>query len=252
MRSSIIIFLTLILFRQPCYCQTKARITDVDFHLEDRYIVVNYNIAGSLPKEQMTIELKFITENNESIIPKTITGDVGTKVFADGMKAILWNIVADQVLLAGNLKASVAITSSKILYAGPSNAFLSILIPGLGGYFADEKKGRAVLTTISTLGFMGYGLIQRNQSDDYYREYNVSTDPSDIQDYYDKANDAHHKYLTSVRIGAGIWVFDVVWVFFKGIHNRNKAKSAYSVFSDDGFNLYYVNNELHVGYKVTF
>jgi hypothetical protein len=94
MRSSIIFFLTIILFCQPCICQTKAKITDVDLNLEDRYIVVNYSIVGSLPKEQMTIELRFITENNESIIPKTVNGDVGTKLFGDGTKSIQWDIGA--------------------------------------------------------------------------------------------------------------------------------------------------------------
>jgi len=252
MRSSIILFLTIILFRQPCICQTKAKITDVDFHLEDRYIVVNYNIVGSLPKEQMTIELRYITENNESIIPKTVTGDVGTKFFGDGMKAIIWDIVADQLLLSGNLKASVTITSSKILYSGPSNALLSVLIPGLGGYYVDKKKGRAVLTTISTVGLLAYGITQKLQADKYYKEYNASNVPSEIQSLYTKANDAQNMYFKTTRVAAGIWALDIIWVTFKGLHNRKVAKSAYSAFTGDGLRLNYVNNGFQLGYSLSF
>jgi hypothetical protein len=252
MRSSIIILLTLFFINQPCICQTKAKITDVDFRLEDRFIVVNYSIVGSLHKEQMTIELKFITENNESIIPKTVTGDVGTNFFGDGIKVIRWDIVADKVTLSGNLKASVAITSSKIILGGPSNALLSVIVPGLGGYFVDKNKIRSVLTTISTVGLIAYGITQKLQADKYYSDYKASTVTSEIQSLYTKANGAQNKYYITTRAGAGIWALDIIWVTLKGIHNRKESKSAYSASSNDGFRLNYVNNGLQLGYSVSF
>ncbi len=252
MRSSIVVFLMIILFYQSSVCQTKAKITDVDFHLEDRYIVINYNLAGTLPKEQMTIELKFLTENNETLIPKSVTGDIGTNLFGDGSKAILWDIVADQVSLSGNLKALITISSSKILFSGPSNAFLSILIPGLGGYKVDKNKGRSVLTTLSTVGLMGYGIFQKIEADKYYKDYNASIKPSEIEELYTKANDFQNKYFIATRVAAGIWALDIIYVTFKGFHNRKVARSAYSAFNEDGLRLNYVNNGLQLGYSVTF
>ena len=252
MRSSIILFLTIILFHHQCYCQSKAKITDVDFHLEDRYLIVNYTIVGSLPKEHMKIELRFITENNELIIPGTVTGDTGIKLFGDGIKTIQWDIVADQVLLSGNLKASVTITSSKILYGGPSNALLSVVIPGLGGYFVEKNKTRSIVTTISTLGLLGYGISQKHLADKYYAEYNASIIPSEIESLYTKANNAHHKYYISTGIAAGLWAFDIIWVTVKGFHNRNEAKSYYSAFKNDGLRLNWDNNGLQLRYSVSF
>jgi len=252
MRSSIILILALVLFNQHSICQTKAKITDVDFQLEDRYIVINYNLTGSAPKEEMTIELKFITENNESIIPKTVTGDIGTKIFGDGKKAILWDIVTDSPVLSGNLKAIVTITSSSVLFRGPSNAFASVLIPGLGGYFVDKNKARSVLTTISSIGLIAYGVTQKIQADKYYADYNASTTPSEMDDLYAKANGAQHSYYMTTRIGAGIWALDIIWVTFKGFHNKKVAKSYYSSFNTDGLRLNYVNNGVQLGYSVTF
>lgn len=252
MRSSITIFLGIILFCQPCTSQTKAKITDVDFHLEDRYIIINYNIVGSLPKEEMTIDLKFITENNDQIIPKTTTGDIGTKLFGEGAKTILWDIVADQVIFSGNIKASVTITSSKILYSGPGNAFLSIIIPGLGGYFVDKNKTMSVLKTLSIVGFATFGLTQKIESDKSYEEYLASTKLTELDGLYNKANKAHHNSVLAMRVAAGIWAFDIIYVTFKGINNRKKAKNAYSSFNSDGPRLYYVNNGLQFGYSLTF
>jgi hypothetical protein len=252
MRSSIILLLSIVLFSQTGNCQTKAKITDVDFHLEERYIVVNYNIAGSLPNEQLTIELKFLTENNEIIVPKSVYTDVGTKVFGDGNKAIQWDIVADNIILSGNIKASVTITSSKILFSGPGNAFLSILVPGLGGYYVDKNNARSILTTISTVGLMGFGIYEKLQANKYYADYNASDIPFDIQSLYTKANNAQNKYFIATRVAAGIWALDIIYVTFKGFHNRKVAKSAYSSFSGDGLRLNYTNKGLQMGYSVTF
>jgi hypothetical protein len=200
----------------------------------------------------MTIELRFITENNESIIPKTVNGDVGTKLFGDGTKSIQWDIVADQVILSGVLKATVTITSSKILFHGGSNALLSFIIPGLGGYFVDKHKARAVLTTISTIGLMAYGITQKLQSKDTFKKYEASKVPSEIESLFTKANDAQNKYYITTRVAAGLWAIDIIWDTFKGAHNRKVAKHAYDAFNGDGLKLNYVNNGLQLGYSVSF
>src|SRR5512135_2183573 len=93
MRSFLFLFLMLCLNCQYIFSQTKATITNVDFKLEDRYIIVTYNLTGTLPKEELTIALKFINENNEVVVPRSIINDVGTKVYGDGEKNILWDVV---------------------------------------------------------------------------------------------------------------------------------------------------------------
>jgi hypothetical protein len=224
----------------------------VDFKLKDRYIIVSYNLTGTLPKEELTIELKFISENNETVIPRSIINDVGTKVYGDGQKAILWDIVSDQVTLAGNWKATVTILSSRILYSGPGNAFLSMIIPGLGGYYVDNKKGRAVLTTLSTLGLAVYGTLEKIQANKYFDDYEKSTKPTEIEEFYTKANEYNHKYFIATRAAAGIMALDIIYVTFKGFHNRKVAKNAYNAFSGDGLQLKHANNGFQVGYSITF
>jgi hypothetical protein len=252
MRFLILFFIITNILSIPGICQTKAKITDVDFALEGRYIVIYYNIEGSLPKEQMTIDLKFINENSETIIPNSITGDAGTKLFGDGPKTILWDIVADQVTLSGNLKALVTISSSEILFRGPSNALLSVFVPGLGSYFVDKRKGRAALTTLSTLGLVTYGIAQKIKAEDLYSDYNASLISSQIERLYTEANNANHNYYIATRAGACIWALDIIWVIFKGIHNKKEAKSAYDTFTFNGFDLNFDYNRLQLGYSITF
>jgi len=249
--------LILILFTgiiaQPAFSQTKAKITNVDFHLEgNRYIIVNYNLTGTLPREELTIELQFVNENNEKIVPKNVINDIGKKVFEDGQKAIVWDFVSDLVNTAGNWKAIVAITSSQVLFSGPGNAFLNILIPGLGGYYVDEKDGRAVLATLSMLGLAGFGVYEKLQADKFFADYNESTSVSEMNDLYTKANDANHIYYITTRAAAGIWVLDFIYVTIKGFHNKKVARNAYNAYSGDGFTLKHANNGFQVGYSFTF
>jgi len=252
MRFCLLLISGLCLFNQSLICQTKARITDVDFRLDDRYITVTYILTGSLPKEEMTIELKFISENNETVIPRSIMNDVGTKVYGDGQKAIVWDIISDQVVLSGNWKATVAIVSSRVLYSGAGNAFLSMIFPGLGGYYVDTKKGRAVLTTLSVLGLGAYGVYEKIQANKYFADYESSKNLSEIESLYTKANEYNHNYFIATRAAAGIVAMDVIYVFFKGLHNRKVAKNAYNAFSGDGLRLKHVNNGLQIGYSLTF
>ena len=252
MKYSIILVFAIVLFQVPGISQSKAKITDVDYYLEGNYIVVNYTIVGSLPKEYMTIELNFKTEDNKLIIPQTVTGDIGNKLYGNGMKTIRWDIVSDHLLLSGKLKAIVTIISSKILYGGPSNALLSVVIPGLGGYFVEKNKIRSIVTTISTMGMLGYGITQKHLANKYYEEYKASTQTTEIENLYNKANNAQHKYYISSRVAAGLWVFDIIWVAIKGIQNKKVSKSYLNTFNRDGLRLNYVNKRLQLKYTVSF
>lgn len=252
MRTISIIVLALFIFTKPNFCQTKAKISDVDFHLEDKYIVVNYNLTGAGNKKQLTINLSFVTDKNETINPRLITGDIGTKIYTDGPKTVLWDIYGDQVEVSGSMKAVLTITSSNNPPGGPSNAFLSLIIPGLGGYFVDKNKLRSVLTTVSATGLMGYGIYEKVQAQKFYQDYNDSQNSSEIVSLYNTANSHNHKFYTAATIAAGIWTIDIIYVIIKGAKNKNSVKPGYNSFRDKGLIINYAGSGLQIGYHVTF
>jgi hypothetical protein len=252
MKSSIILFCIFVLFCQAAVSQTSAKITDVDFYFQNNQIIVNYKIEGSFHTEMMTISLKFITEINQEIIPKTTMGDIGENISGNGTKIIIWDVSKDIQELSGVLKASVKITETKITYRGSQYALLSVLVPGLGGYFTDNHKTRAGLTTISTLGLMTYGITQKTQANKYYKNYKASKSSEEMQTQYDLANRAQHNYYIATRVGAAIWMADIVWVTVKGIRNKKEINSYRETDINDGLKLNYVNNRLQLGYQITF
>ncbi|MCX6328988.1 MAG: hypothetical protein NTZ85_05660 [Bacteroidia bacterium] len=277
MKKLIFLLIIFISFHKAVLCQTNAKITNVDFKLENNSIVVNYNISGYSPDEIFKISLKFLTETNQEIIPTTTTGDVGDNIKGEGLKTITWDIVADKLEVSGVLRASVSIIKSEIKTTakaevnnaakpeiktekplmtksrgGPLNALLSIPVPGLGGYFVEKSKIRPALTTVSTIGLLTFGILQKSKAKKYYSDYKKSVDYNQIQSLYDKANKANHTSYILTGIAIAVWASDIVLVTYKGFKNQKGVKSGKHSFSGGNIKLYYVNNGMQLGYEITF
>jgi hypothetical protein len=99
---------------------------------------------------------------------------------------------------------------------------------------------------------LGYGISQKHLANKYYDEYKAIIQTTEIDNLYNKANNAQHKYYISTRIAAGLWVFDIIWVAVKGIQNKKISKSYFNTFNMDGLRVNYVNKGLQLKYTVSF
>lgn len=246
------LYFMLIMVPQAMPGQTNVKITDVNFWLDNKQIIVEYNIVNGSPDDRFTIGLKFVTENDQVIIPKSVTGDIGKNIEAGKGKTISWDFVTDRLAFSGNLKAVITVIPSLAHSGGPEYALLSLVVPGLGGYFVEKNKVRSIITTIGTVGLMTYGIIEKTKANRYYTDYKSSSDIQDIRMLYDKANSAHHKYFIATRIAAMVWIADIVWVAYRGSRNKNEKKPVQRISSGTGFTLNCQYNELQLGYRITF
>lgn len=137
-------------------------------------------------------------------------------------------------------------------YGGASNALLSVLFPGLGGYFVEKNKLRPLAATVSTAALIIYGVTQKNRSNKYYSDYKVSLDRDEMNAFYRKANNAHHRYYIATRIGGAIWISDIVWVAYKGARNNRSIKSAGNSSPGRGLALNHDGYRLQLEYTVNF
>ena len=117
-------------------------------------------------------------------------------------------------------------------FGGPSNALLSIIVPGLGENFVNRGKGSILgqaippwITTVSTLGLVGAGTYYNLESNKNYAQYHLATSQSDINFYYDKANSQHKLGYSLVAIGGALWLADVYWTLRKGSENKKEEKT---------------------------
>ena len=102
---------------------------------------------------------------------------------------------------------------------GPSNLFLSLIVPGLGDYFVRDPGAYWTIAVIS-YGLVGTGIYYNNLSNIKYKQYKETAVPNGS--IYKNANNKHHAYYILTGLGAGIWLSDVVSVAIKGFKNRHK------------------------------
>jgi hypothetical protein len=206
-------------------------INKVEFDLVMKKIVVNYNLLNSKPTERIQINLFFITELNDTIVPFTVTGDV-YKVPGGYGKTITWDFMADNAKINNlNIKAVVSVKSITNEPGGPSNALLSLLVPGLGDRYVSNPRKSAIKPyqkTIATYGFIGagiYNFMVKKINDD-----NAATAvvPENIQNYKDKSDKAALFAYIYTGIGVVLWGSDVVWVLIKS-ENKNKNDTKISL-----------------------
>jgi hypothetical protein len=129
-------------------------------------------------------------------------------------------------------KASKPALSKRKYNGGPANMFLSLLVPGLGDKAVSGKSGAG--RTLTTYGLIAGGLACKFFSDYQYKNYHNATMPSEMDRYYETANDYNKLFYVLTASGIIYWIYDIVWVADKGFENlRNQRRYT------SGFNMNY-------------
>lgn len=215
----------------------KAKITNVDFSFDQSTykMIINYNIENYKSFQRFTIELSFRDEKNNEIIPVSTKGDIGTNIIGGTNKQITWDVFNDISDVPPKLKAKVRITEIKEVFGGPSNALLSVIMPGLGDWYVKNPRKmilKPYIRTAAIYGILGYGIYQTIQipkaKNDYLNPKETppltgwkTTNDKNYQIY------KNHVSQSIIYTSAGItcWVADVVWVLIKGSSNARQNKN---------------------------
>ena len=107
---------------------------------------------------------------------------------------------------------------------GPSNAFLSILVPGLGVHKVTGKEKNGVGRAVAVYGIVGASIGCKLWSNSEYKKYHDATEQSVMDKHYNMANGLNKAFYIGMTIGATIWLYDIIWVAAKGAKNRKEQK----------------------------
>ena len=235
--------------------ETKARIENVDFFVIDEQIMISYDLVKASSQETFNLSVECVTEENEIIIPTSLTGDIGEGVKPGKGKKVYWDVFKDLDEISGEIMFRINIISVERIYGGPGNAAYSLLVPGLGDYYVADPAGMKIkpyYRTIAAYGLVGYGLIERINANNKYDDYNNSTNRDEFDDLYDKANKANHRSQIAIGMGVAVWTFDVVWVIIKGAKNNKENKYRFQGNVDGGLMLGYDEHGVNVKYVFKF
>ncbi len=206
----------------------EVQVEKVEFNFIGKKIVVNYNIANFKPTERFKLSLYFVTDNNDTILPVSLTGDINNIKGGIG-KIITWDFLQDNAKINNvNIKAVVKIAAISEEPGNPSNALLSLLVPGLGDrYVSNPRKAiiKPYFVTILAYGFIGAGIYNSIVKSFYDYDQRHAIVAVDIQNFKNKANTAALYSNIYNGIGAAIWGSDIIYVLLKSEKkSNNKAK----------------------------
>lgn len=109
---------------------------------------------------------------------------------------------------------------------GASNAFLSLLVPGLGDHRVSYGQKNGVGVALSTYALIGGGIGLKFYSNSEYKKYHAATSQEAMDDHYQKANYSNQAFYGCLIAGGIIWISDIIWVASIGAKNA-KAQKAY-------------------------
>lgn len=124
---------------------------------------------------------------------------------------------------------SVDYSNNKIVkfkgIGGPSNMFLSILVPGLGDKSVSGGTKSGLPRTLVTYGLIGVGVGCKFLSISEYDKYHKAITQPEMDLHYNYANSFNKAFYYIAAAGAIVWIYDIIWVANKGYENKKKQKS---------------------------
>jgi len=217
---------------------SKALISNIDFGLEDGKIVITYDLLKSGKGEWFLIYVNAITESGDTIVARTVSGDVNENITGGRKKTIVWDYKRDNFFTNEAFQIEVNALSIEVDpsdiqksygdYPGLGKSFLmSTAFPGWASTKLKDGKPHWIK------GIVGYGCltlsyVYNNKAITTYKDYKVSMNRDERSSLYDDA--VSQKQLSSLFAFSAIavWILDYTCIIVS--HNK-LMKNTYNTYN---------------------
>jgi hypothetical protein len=234
-------------------------IENVDFTTNEEFIKVTYNLTNGTEGKYYNINVVFEKKDGSTIEPVNLKGDY-LKVSPGNGKEIYWNYMTEVDEYLGPLRVILTISDSsdfpidnipeksianpnslpmssfvrdsanytvntRRTPGGAGNMVLSMLLPGFGDHFVNEKDHfTPLLVTAAFAGSVYMAYTTMNAANLYYDNYLSTRSQSVMDENYKLAIDNKKQHEIYFGVASAIWLFDVIHVASKGSKNTKKYK----------------------------
>ncbi len=222
---------------------SKAEITNIDFGLQQGKIVITYDLLKSEKNERFIVFVNAITESGDSLLARSVSGDVNENVSGGRKKTIIWDYERDHFFPDEAFQIEVnavpqyvdpsQITGMYGDYPGLGKSFLmSTAFPGWATTKLKDGKPHWIK------GIVGYGCLSlsylyNRKAADTYKDYKVSLDRKERSNLFDDA--ITQKQLSSIFAftALAVWVMDYTCIIIshnklmKNTYNTNVQKLSF-------------------------
>ncbi len=194
---------------------------------EDTTITIPYKIKAD---KRRLYNVRLFYSNNKGNSFKgpqrSVKGDIGDSLKISGAtRNIVWSFRKDNPYFDGKdiMFKIEALEIPKIATGGSKYALYSLLMPGLGDAKVRNGYNYGWITAISYGSLLTGGIFQL-QANSRYNDYTNRTanTEDEHQALYKRAQNSQNLAYTFFGIGAGVWVADIVGVYFRGMKNKKR------------------------------
>jgi hypothetical protein len=206
----------------------KIKVVTTSIEDIDNKLVIKYDFVKSKENQQFSVSLQITGSSGNMIPSKSLTGNVGDSIEGGTNKQIIWDYIADGIVLKDDINIEV------IAYLLPeigstSNVsmtkalFLSTICPGLG--LSKIKKRPYWLMGIVGFGCLGTSYYLNKQANKNYTSY-IENNVDELNDgLLSKSQNQNQLSKTFAYTAIGVWGINLVWTAIKAKRNYQKTTS---------------------------
>lgn len=203
----VLIFLLISLKSSP----QSFLITSPKLQFDGTLLQISYDIVDNNRSDQFFVWVEIEKKNGETIIVKTLSGDVGEKINSGTGKKITWIPEKDSVFLDEEVLVEIKAEKYVKSFNKGSAMLMSAALPGLGQTRISKGKPWWVTGVVAYGAIVG-GIIAHSNSVDTYESYKGSDVPATREDLYNKAQKQMNTSQMLIISGAVIWAANIIWV----------------------------------------
>ena len=185
-------------------------ITQPKLEFDGRILQISYDLVNKNQSDRFFVWVEIAKKNGETIVAKSLKGDVGENVRAGMNKQIIW-IPADDFIILDE-EVSVEIKAEKYVksFNKGSAMLMSAALPGLGQ--TKISKGTPWwLTGVATYGLLVGGYVFYSTSLKTYDSYKVEEDITKREDLYNQAQQQQDISTVMIASGVAMWAANMIW-----------------------------------------
>lgn len=250
MKSSLTIFETLLLFLLLVPINSILKAQDVKIEIKsleitDNKLVIKYNFDKKIEGESFDTWIEISSQSGELISPRKISGDIGDKVIAGIDKQIIWDFIADEVILDEEINVVIKAipTKGNIGKREVSNRqaiLMSTIFPGWG--LARKKSKNSYLALgVGSYVLLGSAVLLNKSAENVYNDYKTDFDIQSSEDKLKKSRIYDNLSKTTAYTGLAIWGASVIWTAVS--KSKTKQNSEISRVDKPYFNIYSYQDE---------
>jgi hypothetical protein len=240
---------------------TKVQISNIDFELVEGNIVITYDLLKAEKTERFIVFVNAITESGDTILARSVTGDVNEDVSGGRKKSITWNYQRDNFFTkeAFHIEVTALPQLVDISDISPYDKYptlaksilMTTVYPGWASTKLKDGKPHWV-KGIAGYGCLALAYVYNNKAANSYKDYKNSMDRNERNNLYDDA--VSQKQLSSIFAfsALAVWVMDYTCIIIS--HNK-LMKNAYNTYEQKisfGYDLDPLTTQPLLSVRLTF